>query len=152
MVAILGGAAAWAAGSLYARPPRLPRSLPLSAGMSLAGGGLLLLTGSLFARELSHFSPREVSGTSLAALSYLVVFGSLVAFVAYSWLLRVAPASRVATYAYVNPLVAMVLGSALAGERLTTTIVFAGLVIAAGVAIALAGKSRPLQQGAHADA
>ena len=152
--AILGGTLAWAAGSLYARPPRVPRSLALSAGMSLAAGGVLLLTASWGARELTGFSLRDVSATSLAALAYLVLFGSLVGFSAYSWPLRVAPPSRVATHAYVNPLVAIALGSAVAGEPLTSTVVCAGLVIAAGVALALAGPSRQRQlcHGAHADA
>ena len=142
IVAILAGTLAWAAGSFYARPPRVPRSLALSAGMSLTAGGALLLAASWSAGELTGFSPREVSSTSLAALAYLVVFGSLVGFSAYSWLLRVAPPSRVATHAYVNPLVAIALGSALAGEPLTSTIVCAGLAIAAGVAFVLAGQIR----------
>ena len=142
IVAILAGTLAWAAGSLYARPPRVPRSLALSAGMSLTAGGALLLAASWSAGELTGFSPREVSSTSLAALAYLVVFGSLVGFSAYSWLLRVAPPSRVATHAYVNPLVAIALGSALAGEPLTSTIVCAGLATAAGVAFVLAGQIR----------
>jgi drug/metabolite transporter (DMT)-like permease len=173
IAAILGGTLAWAAGSLYARPPRVPRSLALSAGMSLTAGGVLLLAVSWSVRELTGFSLREVSSTSLAALAYLVVFGSLVGFSAYSWLLRVAPPSRVATHAYVNPLVAIALGSALAGEPLTSTIVCAGLAIAGGVALAvrggsppsprmqadfqhglpaLAGQSGRLPHGAHADA
>jgi drug/metabolite transporter (DMT)-like permease len=162
IAAILAGTVAWAAGSLYARPPRLPKSLALSAGMSLVVGGALLLVVSWGTGELRGFRLSGVSSTSLAALVYLVVFGSLVGFSAYSWLLRVAPPSRVATHAYVNPLVAMALGSALAGEALTATIVGAGIVIAAGVAIALAGKSAPpgrrlnmtveLESGAHADA
>ena len=143
---------AWAAGSLYARPPRVPRSLALSAGMSLTVGGILLLFVSWGLRELTGFSVRHVSTTSIGALLYLVVFGSLVAFSAYSWLLRVAPPARVATHAYVNPLVAIALGSMLAGEPLTATMVAAGLVIASGVAIALAGQSHQLECGAHADA
>ena len=155
IVAILGGTLAWAAGSLYARPPRVPRSLALSAGMSLTAGGVLLLAASWGVRELTGFRLRDVSATSFAALAYLVVFGSLVGFSAYSWLLRVAPASRVATHAYVNPLVAIALGSALAGEPLTFTMVCAGLVIAAGVALAIAGHATSHSQlchGAHADA
>jgi drug/metabolite transporter (DMT)-like permease len=152
IAAILVGTVTWAAGSLYARPPRMPKSLALSAGMSLASGGALLFAASWAAGELSGFTLRAVSVTSMAALAYLVVFGSLVGFSAYSWLLRVAPPSRVATHAYVNPLVAIALGSALAGEALTMTIVGGGIVIAAGVAIALAGQSRQLECGAHADA
>ena len=103
-------------------------------------------------RELTGFSVRHVSTTSIGALVYLVVFGSLVAFSAYSWLLRVAPPARVATHAYVNPLVAIALGSMLAGEPLTASMVAAGLVIASGVAIALGGQSQQLECGAHADA
>src|SRR5206468_721475 len=93
IVAILAGTLAWAAGSLYARPPRVPRSLALSAGMSLTAGGALLLAASWSAGELTGFSLRGVSSTSLAAVRYLVVFGSLVGFSAYSWLLHVAPPS-----------------------------------------------------------
>lgn len=83
---------------------------------------------------------------------YLVVFGSLVGFSAYSWLMRVAPPSRVATHAFVNPLVAVALGSTLAKEPLNATVIGAGLVIAAGVALALVGQPRCRECGAHADA
>ncbi|MBI4484485.1 MAG: EamA family transporter [Acidobacteria bacterium] len=88
---------------------------------------------------------------NLVAIPANLVFGSLVGFSAYSWLLRVAPPSRVATHAYVNPLVAIVLGAALAGEPLSATMVFAGLMIAAGVALALEGQSR-FEYGGPADA
>ena len=141
IVAILGSAASWAAGSLYARRSHMPRSVALSAGMSLVSGGALLLMGSWSARELAHFTIGQVSSISSVALAYLVVFGSLVGFTAYSWLMRAAPASRVATHAYVNPLVAMALGSAIAGEQFTATIGVGGCVIATGVAIALAGRA-----------
>jgi drug/metabolite transporter (DMT)-like permease len=139
VAAILGGTVAWTLGSLYARPPRLPRSLALSAGMPLLAGGLLLLVASWTTHELTRFRVDEVSAKSAIALAYLVVFGSLVAFTAYAWLLRVAPPSRVATHAYVNPLVAVALGAALAGEPITATAAVAGLVIAGGVAMTLAG-------------
>jgi drug/metabolite transporter (DMT)-like permease len=141
-LAILAGTGAWAAGSLYARPPRVPCSLALSAGMSLLAGGAGLLLASWGTRELAGFDPRAVSTASAAALAYLVVFGSIVGFTAYSFLLRVAPAARVGTYAYVNPLIAMGLGAALAGERLSAGMMAAALVIAAGVAMTLAGQTR----------
>ena len=140
IVAVLAGTGAWAAGSLYARPPRVPCSLALSAGMSLLAGGAGLLVTSWATRELSGFDPRAVSLVSLLALAYLVVFGSLVAFTAYSFLLRVAPPARVATYAYVNPIVAVALGAGLAGERLSAGMISAGMVIATGVAITIAGR------------
>jgi drug/metabolite transporter (DMT)-like permease len=91
-------------------------------------------------REFHHFDPRAVSGASLAALAYLTVFGSIVAFSAYSYLLKVAPASRVATHAYVNPLIAVALGASLAGEPFTASILIAAMVIAAGVALVLSAK------------
>ena len=81
----------------------------------------------------------QISRVSLWALAYLIVFGSLVGFTAYSWLLRVAPAARVATHAYVNPLVAVALGWGLAGEPVTTTTGVAAAAIAASVAMVLKG-------------
>jgi len=141
IAAVLAGTGAWAAGSLYARPPRVPRSLALSAGMSLVVGGAALLLASWGTRELAGFDPRAVSLGSIAALAYLIVFGSLVGFTAYSFLLRVAPPARVATYAYVNPLIAVGLGAALAGERISPGMIAAAFVIAAGVALTLAGQN-----------
>jgi drug/metabolite transporter (DMT)-like permease len=152
IIAILAGTGTWAAGSLYARPPRVPCSVALASGMSLAAGGACLLLASWGTHELAGFDLHAVSRGSAAALAYLVVFGSLVGFIAYGWILRVAPPARVATYAYVNPLVAMGLGAGLAGEQLSASVLSGGLVIAAGVAITLAGRSSHLAQGAHADA
>src|SRR5437763_1050212 len=83
-------------------PPRLPRSATLGAGMPLLLGGLMLLAVSIATRESARYDVRTISQASLWALGYLIVFGSVVAFSAYEWLLRVAPASRVATHAYVN--------------------------------------------------
>lgn len=147
IVAILAGTGAWAAGSLYARPPRVPCSLALSAGISLVAGGAGLLLASWGTHELAGFDLRMVSPVSAAALAYLVVFGSIVAFTAYSFLMRVAPPARVATYTYVNPIVAVGLGSALAGEQLSAGMVSAGLVIAAGVAITIAGRRLTGREG-----
>jgi drug/metabolite transporter (DMT)-like permease len=134
------GTLAWAAGSLYARPPRLPRSATLGAGMPLLLGGLMLLAVSVATRELTHYDLRIVSHASLWALAYLIVFGSVIAFSAYEWLLRVAPASRVSTHAYVNPLIAVGLGWSVAGEPITATTGAAALVIAASVALVVSGR------------
>jgi drug/metabolite transporter (DMT)-like permease len=135
---VLLGEIAWAAGSLYTRPPRLPRALGLNAGMPLVTGGLLLIAASFAAREFNRFDPRAVTSISAAALMYLIVFGSIVAFSAYAWLMQRAPVSRVGTHAYVNPLIAVALGWAIAREPLTTTVVVASCVIAGGVALVLA--------------
>ena len=134
--ALIPGEVAWAAGALYAR--RLPQTLALNAGMPLLAGGVFLIAASYAAREFRQFDPHAVSVVSAAALVYLIVFGSIVAFSAYAWLMQVAPAARVGTHAYVNPLIAVVLGCTVAGEPFTAAIVAASLVIAAGVALVLA--------------
>ncbi len=136
---LIVGTVAWAAGSLYARPPRLPLSATLGAGMPLLVGGLMLLAVSIATREWARDDVRAVSRASLWALAYLIVFGSVVAFSAYEWLLRVAPASRVATHAYVNPLVAVALGWGVGGEPITAATGAAALVIAASVAMVVKG-------------
>jgi len=139
IVLIILGELAWATASVYAQP-RLPKSLLLNAGMPLTAGGVLLLMLSWSMREWPRFDPRAVSAASFMALAYLTVFGSIVAFSAYAFLLRVAPASRVSTHAYVNPLIAVALGAGLAGEPFTASIGIAAAVIAAGVALVLSAK------------
>jgi len=133
---VILGEVAWAAGALYAR--RLPQTLALNAGMPLLTGGVFLIAASYAAREFRQFDPHAVSVVSAAALVYLIVFGSIVAFSAYAWLMQVAPAARVGTHAYVNPLIAVVLGCTVAGEPFTAAIAAASLVIAVGVALVLA--------------
>jgi drug/metabolite transporter (DMT)-like permease len=146
IVVIILGELAWAAGSVYVQP-RLPKPLLLNAGMPLATGGLLLLLLSWSMGEYLHFDPRTVSRASLVALAYLTIFGSIVAFSAYAFLLKVAPASRVSTHAYVNPLIAVALGAGVGGEHLTVSIGIAAVVIAAGVALVLSAKhaERPFE-------
>jgi len=136
---LMAGTLTWAAGSLYARPPRLPASVALGAGMPLLVGGIILLLASLGAGEATRHAIHGVSRASLWALAYLIVFGSIVGFTAYEWLLRVAPASRVGTHAYVNPLVAVALGWGMAGEPVTATTGMAAAAIAASVAMVLKG-------------
>ena len=94
------------------------------------------------ARRVARFAPGEVSGQSWLALAYLVVFGSLIAFTAYVWLLGNAPVSLVSTYAYVNPAVAVLLGALIAGERLTGSALAGGLVVLAAVAVVVTAESR----------
>src|SRR5262245_47617648 len=93
MAAIIVGELAWAAGSVYLQP-RLPRSLPLNAGMPLAAGGVLLLLSSAGIGELRGFDAHQVTRTSMLAVGYLIVFGSILGFSAYMFLLRHQPASR----------------------------------------------------------
>jgi len=140
MAAIVGGELAWAAGSVFLQP-RLPRALLLNAGMPLAAGGVLLLLASASIGEMHRFDVHAVTRASLLALGYLIVFGSIVGFSAYMFLLRRQPASRVSTHAYVNPLIAVALGAVAVDEAVTASIVIATIVIASGVALVL-GASR----------
>jgi drug/metabolite transporter (DMT)-like permease len=126
---------AWAVGSLWSRGAPLPRRPLVSAAMQMIAGGVILAGVSAASGELSGFHPTAVSLESWLGLAYLVVAGSLVAFTAYTWLLRVAPISLVGTYAYVNPVVAVLLGTVILGEPLTWRTLVGGGVILAAVAL-----------------
>jgi drug/metabolite transporter (DMT)-like permease len=132
----------WATGSVFSRRLALPRTPLLGTAMqSLAGGALLILVGLLTGQGAElHWA--SVSLRSVLALGYLIVFGSLLGFSAYTWLLAHAPPTRVATYAYINPVVAMFLGWALAGERLTLRTVVAAAVIVAAVVLVITARLR----------
>lgn len=130
----------WALGSLYSRNAPLPESPLLGTGMEmLAGAGGLLLMGSLTG-EWSRLDLAGISARSLWGLAYLIVFGSLIGFAAYTWLLRVAPTPLVSTYAYVNPLVAILIGNLLAAEALNLRTLLAALVIVGSVAFINLGR------------
>jgi drug/metabolite transporter (DMT)-like permease len=133
--ALAFAAFSWAAGSLYSRGARLPASPLLGTGMEmLAGGAGLAVLGTL-SGEWGRLDLAGISTRSLLGLAYLVVFGSLVGFVAYTWLLRNAPTTLVSTYAYVNPLVAIFVGNWLAREPLTGRILLAAAIIVSSVAL-----------------
>lgn len=129
------GALSWAVGSVWSGRRRLPASAPLASGMQMLAGGAMFAAVSAAVGEPARFDPAAVSAASAGAVAYLVVFGSLVAFSAYAWLLTVEPPTRVATYAFVNPAVAVLLGWAAGGEPLTARIAVAGLVIVGAVVL-----------------
>lgn len=129
------GSASWAAGSIYSRHVATPASPFLSTAMQMLAGGAALLILSVSLGEPWAFDVHAVTLRSVLGLLYLIVLGSLVAFSAYVWLLRVSTPARVSTYAYVNPVVAVLLGAALAGEALTTRMIVAAAVIVSGVAL-----------------
>jgi drug/metabolite transporter (DMT)-like permease len=133
----------WAWGSLYGMRAPLPASPLATTGMQMLAGGGLLLTASALTGEPARFALAEVSARSALALAYLVVFGAIVAFTAYVWLLRVAPPVLVSTYAYVNPVVAVFLGWAMAGEPLTAGTLTAAAVILGGVALISTAQGKP---------
>lgn len=135
VAALLLASLCWSIGSLYSRSARLPSSPLLGTGMEmLTGGAGLLLLGSLTG-EWSHLDLSSVSARSLWGFAYLIVFGSLIGFAAYTWLLRAAPTPLVSTYAYVNPIVAILLGHLIAGELLTSRILIATAIIIASVGL-----------------
>jgi drug/metabolite transporter (DMT)-like permease len=143
-------ALSWAVGSLLVTRRPVPADpLALTTIEMLAGGAALLVVAPLRG-ELAGFSVAEVSGKSWLALGYLIVFGSLVAFTAYVWLLGNAPVSLVSTYAYVNPAVAVLLGALLAGERLTGAALAGGLVVLAAITVVVTAESRRQHRAAAA--
>jgi drug/metabolite transporter (DMT)-like permease len=137
--ALVFASLSWAVGSLYGRGARLTASQLLGTGMEMLAGGAALLVLSLAAGEWKEFDLAAVSERSALALAYLTVVGST-AFVAYVWLLRVAPTPLVSTYAYVNPLVAVSLGYFFAGEPLTFRIMLAGALIVVSVILVSTAK------------
>jgi drug/metabolite transporter (DMT)-like permease len=133
-VAILFGASAWGLGSFYSRTAKMPGSHFLGVAMQMIIGGILLFSASFVTGEFTGLQLANMSLRSLTALVYLIVFGSLVAFTSYIWLLKQIAPSRVATYAYINPVVALLLGLALADEQLTFRSVAAAIIILISVA------------------
>ncbi len=114
----------------------------MSSGAQMLSGGIFLAAVAGALGEFHNFHPANVSREAWLALLYLIVAGSIIAFTAYVWLLRVSTPARVSTYAYVNPVVAVLLGWAVAGEALTLRITIAAAVIVSGVAlITLAPKA-----------
>lgn len=140
--AIVAGTIAWAAGSMYSRTAELPARPLLGTAMQMLTGGVLLLVVSAFSGEAATLDLQRVSATSFAALGYLIVFGSLIAFTSYIWLLKAVAPSRVATYAYVNPVIAVFLGWLLASEPMNARIALAAAIIVAGVALITVGRGR----------
>jgi drug/metabolite transporter (DMT)-like permease len=133
----------WATGSVYSRRLALPaRPLVATAMQMLCGAALFLVVG-VAAGELGQVHLERVSTSSVLALVYLIVFGSLVGYTAYTWLLRVAPLSLVSTYAFVNPVVAVALGWVILGEPITVRTLVAGAVIIAAVALMVIARARP---------
>jgi drug/metabolite transporter (DMT)-like permease len=136
VLVLLAAAFFWAAGSIISQRQAVSVSATASAGMQLICGGVALLIPSLLTGEFNALSLSQISSVSWVALGYLTLAGSAVAFTAYVWLLDHAPTSLVATYTFVNPIVAVGLGWAVLGEHLTLQMLggFA-LVVASVVAV-----------------
>ncbi|HMF87193.1 MAG TPA: EamA family transporter [Gemmatimonadaceae bacterium] len=147
LVLILGSLS-WAIGSFWSRDARLPESGLLTTGMEMLGGAVLLLIVGVLSGELARLDIHSVSKASTVGLLYLITFGSLIGFTSYIWLLDKVSPARLGTYAYVNPIVAVLLGWAIAGESLTVrTGVAAAIVICAVALITSARSSASAQTG-----
>ena len=136
---LCGGSVAWAAGSIYSRSADLPESGLASAALTMLAAGVFFSAAALAAGDHRAIELADVSLRSVAGLAYLAIFGSVIAYSAYIWLLQVSSPARVATYAYVNPVIAVFLGWAFAGESLTLrTMIAAGVILAAVILITTA--------------
>jgi drug/metabolite transporter (DMT)-like permease len=129
MAVVFASSLAWASGSVYANRNPIKAPTSLASGMQMLAGGSLLLIASFITGDFKKLNLANASWLSIVAFAYLVIFGSIVAFTAYSWLLRNVSPARAATYAYVNPVVAVFLGWLLASEPLTPRMLIAAAVI-----------------------
>ena len=140
VVVLLVASFAWAAGSVYTRVAPLPRPPLLAAGMQMLCAGVLLAVAGIAMGELPQVRLGAISPASLGALAFLIVFGSVMAFTAYGWLLKHASTTLLSTYAYVNPAVAVFLGWAFVGEHVGGKEVAAGVVILTSIALLLTAR------------
>ncbi|UYZ62599.1 EamA family transporter [Hymenobacter weizhouensis] len=144
VAAVLLAAFMWSVGSLYSKKNPISGSPFLGVGMQMLCGGFFLLLAGLLHGEAAAFHLRSISGPAWAAFAYLVTFGSFVAFSAYIWLLRVVEPALAGTYAFVNPVVAVLLGWAFLGEALSPPMLGGALLIVVAVAlVVLGGRPKP---------
>ncbi|MEI8571492.1 EamA family transporter [Methylomonas sp. LW13] len=129
VAALLLASLLWALGSIYSKTADLPKTALMTTGAEMLTGGFALLLVSALSEQWDVFNLAQVSVNSWLALAYLIVFGSMIGFASYAWLLQNAPIPLVATYAYVNPLVAVFLGSWFANEPLTPRVLSAAAII-----------------------
>ena len=130
----------WSFGSLYSRGAPLPEDTFMATAMEMLGGGVLLLLAGLLAGEAGGLDMEAISTRSLAAFVYLTIFGSIIAFTAYIWLLKVVPATKVATYTYVNPVIAVFLGWLVLNETITPITILSSAIIILAVILIQSAK------------
>jgi len=140
--AILLGAVSWSYGIIYSRRSKLSGSPLLLSALSLLAGALMLLAAAGVTGEMREFSPSQVTLKSWLGLAYLIVFGSVIAFTAYNWLLEHYSPTLVATHTYVNPVVAVFLGWLLAGEAITLKVGIAATLVVGAVALVDRGTAK----------
>jgi drug/metabolite transporter (DMT)-like permease len=154
MLILLVSSFIWSAGSIYSRKAKNVSPPFLLAGQQMICGGLLLTLVGIVKGELRGFDPGRISPLSLGAFAYLIIIGALVGYTSYIWLLRVCDPRKVATYAYVNPVVAVLLGALFAGETLTARTLLAAALIIGSVALVITvqqTRSKPMPVDATLD-
>jgi drug/metabolite transporter (DMT)-like permease len=142
MLAIVGAAVMWATGSFASPRTQLPKDPFVSTGWQMLLGGVICCLAGVARGELRDVDPGGFSGDSIIAFVYLILIGSIVAFSAYIWLLQNAPVSKVATYAYVNPVIAIFLGWLILDETITAVTLAGAVTIVASVAVVVRAESR----------
>jgi drug/metabolite transporter (DMT)-like permease len=143
LVAILAAPIAWSSGSLYAaNKASLPRHPLVATGSQMLAGAVVLGVMALVSGEPARFDPAAISAESIAAFFYLAIVGSVIAFTTFGWMIRVAPLPLVATYAYVNPVIAVILGAIILDEPIEPRTVLAGAVIVGAVALIVTARGR----------
>ena len=143
VAALIASPMVWAAGATFsANRARLPADPFLATGLQMLFGSVVLAGAALLSGEVAQFRPAAVTLDGILATGYLIVFGSLVAFTAFAWVIRQAPLPLVATYAFVNPVIAVFLGWLLLHESVGPVQLIAGGVIVAGVAVIILARSR----------
>jgi len=141
-VAIVISAITWSCGVIYSRSPALPKNPVARAGMAAMTGAVVLLLASVVGGEVAHAHVQSFSARSIWALVYLIVFGTIVAFTTYTWLLDHCSPTLVSTHTYVNPIIAVLLGWGLAGEALNRRVVVAGMVTLTAVFLISKGTGK----------
>jgi drug/metabolite transporter (DMT)-like permease len=143
LAAVMLSPVAWAAGSVFASHGAvLPRRPLVASGLQMLIGGAVLAVAGLLTGELGDLDLAAITGRSAFAVVYLIVLGSLIAFTVYGWMLRVAPLPFVSTYAYVNPIIAVILGAIILNEPLDLRTVVAGAVIVLAVSLIVTARGR----------
>ncbi|WP_051128150.1 drug/metabolite exporter YedA [Paenibacillus sp. HW567] len=150
IITLLAASLSWAAGSMYSRSAQMPDSPLMSTAAQMLTGGVLLIVFSYFTGDWSKLDIPSISLRSYTALGYLIIFGSIVGYTAYIWLLKNADPTLVSTYAFVNPVVAVFLGWLLAGEQLTVNTLTAAVIIIAAVVLVTIFRSRPQKTATQA--
>ncbi len=141
IVIILVASVSWASGTIASRRVPLPSRPLLATSMQMLAGGVILLAAAAVTGEFSRFDPAQVSAASVLAVAYLIGPGSIIAFSAYVVAVRRLPTATVATYAYVNPIIAVILGTSLLGEALTASMLLGGSLIVVAVVLVVRAKA-----------